>query len=193
VRVLARAIGDRMMQPRPRLQGKVVSVLDGIKAAVPGATVNYAQGCDTSCTSTAGFGAAVSAAKASAVTVVVVGEAAADSGEASSRSDISLPGQRIARHAGTQSSRSARHTNQFGTRRCPRRAADTCALGSDQAESPSVTRSQAQRADGSPNRRCLSMASSPRPSGTEWPVLVLSSRLSGAAWCFQVPPASAGR
>ena len=77
-------------------QGKVVSVLDGIKAAVPGATVNYAQGCDTSCTSTTGFGAAVSAAQASAVTVVVVGEPAADSGEASSRSDISLPGQQLA-------------------------------------------------------------------------------------------------
>jgi beta-glucosidase len=77
-------------------QGKVVSVLDGIKAAAPGATVNYAQGCDTSCTSTAGFGAAVSAANASAVTVVVVGEPAADSGEASSRSDISLPGQQLA-------------------------------------------------------------------------------------------------
>lgn len=77
-------------------QGKVVSVLDGIKAAVPGASVHYAQGCDTSCTSTTGFGAAVSAAQASAVTVVVVGEPAADSGEASSRSDISLPGQQLA-------------------------------------------------------------------------------------------------
>ena len=54
--MLAGAIGDRMMQVRLRLQGKVVSVLDGIKAAVPGATVNYAQGCDTSCISTTGFG-----------------------------------------------------------------------------------------------------------------------------------------
>jgi beta-glucosidase len=71
-------------------------VLQGIKAAVPGATVNYAQGCDTSCTSTSGFAAAVSAASASAVTVVVVGEPAADSGEASSRSDIGLPGQQQA-------------------------------------------------------------------------------------------------
>ena len=35
-------------------------MLDGIKAAVPGATVNYAQGCDTSCTPTTGFDAAVS-------------------------------------------------------------------------------------------------------------------------------------
>ena len=77
-------------------QGKVVSVLGGIKAALPSATVNYAQGCDTSCTSASGFGAAVSAAQASAVTVVVVGEPAADSGEASSRSDISLPGQQVA-------------------------------------------------------------------------------------------------
>src|SRR4029077_16692445 len=50
----------------------VVSVLNGIKAAVPHATVTYAQGCDATCTSTSGFGAAVSAAQAAAVTVVVV-------------------------------------------------------------------------------------------------------------------------
>lgn len=74
----------------------VVPVLDGIKAAVPGATVNYAQGCDANCTSTSGFGAAVNAAKASAVTVVVAGEPASDSGEASSRSNIGLPGQQTA-------------------------------------------------------------------------------------------------
>jgi beta-glucosidase len=74
----------------------VVPVLAGIKAAVPHATVNYAQGCDAYCTSTSGFGAAVSAAQASAVTVVVAGEPAAYSGEASSRSDISLPGQQTA-------------------------------------------------------------------------------------------------
>jgi beta-glucosidase len=77
-------------------QGKVVSVLNGIKAAVPDATVTYAQGCDTSCASTSGFAAAVSAAQASDVTVVVVGEPAADSGEASSRSDIGLPGRQLA-------------------------------------------------------------------------------------------------
>jgi beta-glucosidase len=74
----------------------VVPVLDGIKAAVPKATVTYAQGCDAHCTSTSGFAAAVSAAQASAVTVVVVGEPSAYSGEASSRSDISLPGQQTA-------------------------------------------------------------------------------------------------
>jgi beta-glucosidase len=77
-------------------QKSVVSVLSGIKAAVPSASVSYAQGCDTSCTSTSGFDAAVSAAKAAAVTVVVVGEPASDSGEASSRSDIGLPGQQTA-------------------------------------------------------------------------------------------------
>ena len=77
-------------------QGKVVSVLDGIEAAVPKATVSYAQGCDTTCDSTAGFGTAVSAAQAAQVTVVVVGEPASDSGEASSRSDIGLPGDQLA-------------------------------------------------------------------------------------------------
>lgn len=74
----------------------VVPVLAGIKAALPHAAVSYAQGCDASCTSASGFSAAVSAAKAAAVTVVVVGEPAAYSGEASSRSDIGLPGRQTA-------------------------------------------------------------------------------------------------
>jgi beta-glucosidase len=76
--------------------GKIVPVLQGIKTALPKATVSYAQGCDTACTSTSGFGAAVSAAKSASVTVVVVGEPAADTGEASSRSNISLPGKQLA-------------------------------------------------------------------------------------------------
>ena len=75
---------------------KIVPVVDGIKAAVPGANVTYAQGCDTSCTSTSGFGAAVSAAQSAAVTVVVVGEPSSDSGEASSRTMLGLPGQQLA-------------------------------------------------------------------------------------------------
>jgi beta-glucosidase len=77
-------------------QGKVVSVVDGIKAAVPNANVTYAQGCDANCTSTTGFGAAVSAAQSAAVTVVVVGEPSSDSGEASSRTMLGLPGQQLA-------------------------------------------------------------------------------------------------
>jgi beta-glucosidase len=76
-------------------QGKVVSVLDGIKAAVPNTTVTYAQGCDAACTSDSGFAEAVSAARSADVTVVAVGEPASDSGEASSRSQIGLPGQQL--------------------------------------------------------------------------------------------------
>ncbi len=71
----------------------VVPVLDGVKSAVPHAAIRYAQGCDAYCTSDAGFAAAVGAANASDVTVVVVGEPAAYSGEASSRSNIDLPGK----------------------------------------------------------------------------------------------------
>src|SRR5262249_10254977 len=82
-------------------QGKVVSVLDGIKAAVPSATVNYADGCTAftvtdPCNETTDFSQAVDAANASDVTVGVVGEPAGDSGAASARSDISLPGQQLA-------------------------------------------------------------------------------------------------
>ena len=73
-------------------QGKVVSVVDGIKAAAPNATVTTATRCDPNCTSDTGFAAAVNAATNADVTVVVLGEPAADSGEASSRSDIGLPG-----------------------------------------------------------------------------------------------------
>jgi beta-glucosidase len=77
-------------------KGKVVSVLDGIKAAVPNATVTNAQGCDPNCTSDSGFTDAVNAANNADVTVIVAGEPAADSGEASSRSDIGLPGDQLA-------------------------------------------------------------------------------------------------
>jgi beta-glucosidase len=79
---------------------KISTVLDGIKAAAPNATVNYASGCTTftvsdPCTETTGFGQAVAAAQSSAVTVVVVGEPSGDSGEASSRSMIDLPGSQL--------------------------------------------------------------------------------------------------
>jgi beta-glucosidase len=77
-------------------QGKVVSVLDGIKAALPHANVTYAQGCDANCTSDTGFGAATAAAQAADATVVVVGEPAADTGEASSRTSLDLPGDQLA-------------------------------------------------------------------------------------------------
>ncbi|WP_419997418.1 glycoside hydrolase family 3 N-terminal domain-containing protein [Streptomyces boninensis] len=60
-----------------------VTVVDGIRAAAPRAKVSYAkEGAE-----------AVAAVKAADVAVVVVGEASELSGEAASRSDISLPGE----------------------------------------------------------------------------------------------------
>ncbi len=79
-----------------KTKDKIVTVLDGIKAAAPNANVTYAQGCDTTCSDMGGFSAAVSAASSADVTVVVVGEPASDSGEASSRSELGLPGQQLA-------------------------------------------------------------------------------------------------
>jgi beta-glucosidase len=80
---------------------KVVTVADGIKSADPGASVTTVSGCTTftvtdPCNETGGFGAAVTAAKAADVTVVVVGEPSGDSGEASSRTMLGLPGQQLA-------------------------------------------------------------------------------------------------
>ncbi len=84
---------------------KIVTVLQGIKNDDPGANVTYAQGCDpdttnsngvpTPCNSDAGFPAAVAAAKGAQETVIVVGEPSSLSGEASSRTDIGLPGDEL--------------------------------------------------------------------------------------------------
>ena len=84
---------------------KIVTVLQGIKNDAPGANVTYAQGCDpdttnahgvpTPCSSDAGFPAAVAAANAAQETVIVVGEPSSLSGEASSRTDIGLPGDEL--------------------------------------------------------------------------------------------------
>jgi beta-glucosidase len=80
---------------------KIVTVADGIKAADPGATVTTVPACTTftvsdPCNETTGFSSAVTAAEAADVTVVVVGEPADDSGEASSRTSLGLPGQQLA-------------------------------------------------------------------------------------------------
>jgi beta-glucosidase len=79
---------------------KIVTVKQGIQNALPHATVTSAPGCTTftvadPCNETSGFDQAVAAAKAADVTVVVVGEPAGDSGEASSRSMIDLPGSQL--------------------------------------------------------------------------------------------------
>ncbi|MEU6769133.1 beta-glucosidase BglX [Streptomyces sp. NPDC046853] len=67
-------------------------VLAAVKAAAPQAKVTYAKGVDAEGTETGGIPKAVAAAKKADVTVVVVGEPPAMSGEAAARSDISLPG-----------------------------------------------------------------------------------------------------
>ncbi|HEY1515361.1 MAG TPA: beta-glucosidase BglX [Solirubrobacteraceae bacterium] len=77
---------------------KIVTVRQGIENAVGSGNVNYADGCTTftvadPCNETSGFGAAVQAAQNSAETVIVVGEPAGDTGEASSRTSLDLPGQ----------------------------------------------------------------------------------------------------
>jgi beta-glucosidase len=69
-----------------------VSVLEGVKKAAPDAKVTFARGCAITGDDTSGFAKAVAAVRASDAAVVVVGEKARHSGEAASRSDITLPG-----------------------------------------------------------------------------------------------------
>jgi beta-glucosidase len=72
---------------------KCVSVLEGIKAKVSATTqLLFAEGCDFSNPSTAGFAEAIKLAKQADVIVLAVGEAAWMSGEASSRTTLNLPG-----------------------------------------------------------------------------------------------------
>jgi beta-glucosidase len=94
-------IGYDTTQSDLKTTDKIVTVSDGIKKADPGASVTTVPGCATftvtdPCNETSGFGAAVAAAQASDVTVVVVGEPSGDSGEASSRTALGLPGQQLA-------------------------------------------------------------------------------------------------
>ena len=77
---------------------KIVTVRQGIENVVGSGNVDYVNGCanftvSDPCNETTDFGSAVSAAQNSAVTVIVVGEPAGDSGEASSRTALDLPGQ----------------------------------------------------------------------------------------------------
>ncbi len=70
-----------------------VTLRAGVQAAAPHAEVTYALGVNADGDDTSGIPAAVAAAKAADVTVVAVGETPGMVGEASSRSDISLPGE----------------------------------------------------------------------------------------------------
>ncbi|MFE6780132.1 glycoside hydrolase family 3 N-terminal domain-containing protein [Streptomyces sp. NPDC057702] len=71
---------------------RATTVLDGIRKTVPEARVTHARGVPFDGPDTSGIAAATAAARAATVTVVVVGEPSAISGEASSRSDLRLPG-----------------------------------------------------------------------------------------------------
>ncbi|WP_277675516.1 glycoside hydrolase family 3 N-terminal domain-containing protein [Saccharopolyspora rectivirgula] len=69
-----------------------VTVLEGLRKALPTTRITHVQGVDPLGEDTSGIADAVAAAENSEVTVVVVGEPSELSGEANCRSDISLPG-----------------------------------------------------------------------------------------------------
>jgi beta-glucosidase len=74
-------------------RAKVVSILEGIRSHAGKAEVSYAQACASPCASSAGFADAVAAAAKADVIVLAVGETWDMSGEAKSRTDITLPGK----------------------------------------------------------------------------------------------------
>jgi beta-glucosidase len=71
-----------------------VTIVDSLRrrASAAGASVVYAAGCDAKCSSTDGFPEAVSAAKAADAVIAVLGEPEELSGEAASRTRLTLPG-----------------------------------------------------------------------------------------------------
>lgn len=73
-----------------------VTMLEGVKNKLGNNTkIRYVKGCDAKCEDASEFEKAVDAAKDSDFTILVVGESAAMSGEASSRSNIDLPGRQL--------------------------------------------------------------------------------------------------
>ncbi len=72
---------------------EAVTVLAGLRAALPDAKVTFAKGCTIMCDSDAGFAEAVAAAKGADAVVFALGEAGDMTGEASSRAFLDLPGR----------------------------------------------------------------------------------------------------
>ncbi|ADB53816.1 glycoside hydrolase family 3 N-terminal domain-containing protein [Conexibacter woesei] len=72
-----------------------VTVRESMEELLGRRNVRYAPGCDAPCAASGGFGNAVAAVRGSQAAVVVLGEPAAWSGEASSRSEIGLPGRQL--------------------------------------------------------------------------------------------------
>jgi beta-glucosidase len=69
-----------------------MTVLQGIREKIPSERIGYAKGCDIEGGSADGISEAVKLAKDADVAIVIVGESAAMSGEAASRSSLDLPG-----------------------------------------------------------------------------------------------------
>ncbi|MDY7094972.1 MAG: glycoside hydrolase family 3 N-terminal domain-containing protein, partial [Acidobacteriota bacterium] len=81
-----------------RAQGRaedVVTLVAGLRAALPGKTIHFVPGADSRRGDTDGIPAAVERVKGSDLTVLVVGEDYDWSGEARSRSDLGLPGAQL--------------------------------------------------------------------------------------------------
>jgi beta-glucosidase len=74
----------------------VVSILEGLKAALPQCQITHAAGVDIAGESTDGILGAVDLCSGAEVVVLCLGESAAMSGEAASRVDIGLPGRQRA-------------------------------------------------------------------------------------------------
>lgn len=73
-----------------------VTLLEGVKNKLGTNTkIRYVKGCDAKCEDTSEFSKAVDAVKDSDFTLLVLGESAAMSGEAASRSNIDLPGRQL--------------------------------------------------------------------------------------------------
>lgn len=72
-----------------------VTILDGLKQKFPKMKIRFETGCDAKCVSDEGFKKAIDAVKDSDFAILVVGESGDMSAEASSRSNIDLPGKQL--------------------------------------------------------------------------------------------------
>ena len=82
-------IGTWSAQGEPR---HVITLLEGLKNALPDADINYVKACEVTGNDKSGFDEALRAAENADVVIAAVGEKAMMSGEALSRMDIGLPG-----------------------------------------------------------------------------------------------------
>ncbi len=76
--------------------GEVVSILEGLKAALPQCRIDHVAGVDIEGESTDGIAAALRLCAEAETIVLSLGESAAMSGEAASRTDLGLPGRQRA-------------------------------------------------------------------------------------------------